>query len=422
MGEKAMGPLFLFLTVLFFVGSQSCPEVCRCVAKKKYGRHIADCSYKELREVPLGLPSNATTLTLSVNHITVLRGDSFEDLFDLQALWLSYNEISNIAKGSFAFLVQLRAIDLSHNRITDFPWGDLSNLTALQQLKLSSNLLEKVPADAFHTLKDLRSLWLSDNRLTVLSEGTFDSMPRLSLLQINHNPWNCSCKIWWLKTWLENTSVSIPEKESITCAAPERRKGLIFGRSLSMDCMRPSVQVVYHSHLGRGILHGGLSVLLHCTAMGTPPPEIRWKIQTSSQNVAISGANVEEGGNSLADTTSKHSKRVPFLVFKNGSMVISEFNKADEGIYTCQAQNDAGSQEDSVSISLASSESLADQPQKNIQDSKPQNKSCYPKSEEKIVVIYLSPVLPKTSSSGATGHELWPWAALLVSFLLALSC
>uniref|UniRef100_UPI003BB9737C immunoglobulin superfamily containing leucine-rich repeat protein-like n=1 Tax=Pogona vitticeps TaxID=103695 RepID=UPI003BB9737C len=420
MGEKTMDPLLFFLTVLLFVGTQSCPEVCKCVAKKKYGRHIADCSYKELQAVPIGLPSNATTLTLSVNRITSLRVDSFEDLVDLQALWLSYNEVSTIAKGTFAFLVQLRAIDLSHNRITDFPWGDLSNLTALQQLKLSSNLLEKVPSDAFHTLKDLRSLWLSDNQLAVLSEGTFDSMPLLSLLQISHNPWNCSCKIWWLKAWMENTSV-IPEKESITCASPERMKGLVFGRSLPMDCMRPSVQVVYHSSLGSSILHGGLSILLHCTAVGKPPPEIRWKIQTSSQNVAINGPNIEEGNNSLADVTSKHSKGVHFLVFKNGSMVISKFSKADEGIYTCQALNDVGSREESVSIALASSENPADQLENNIQASKPESKPCdreeHSKSEEKIVVLYLPPILPKTSSSV---RVLWPWAALLLSSLLAL--
>ncbi|XP_042327152.1 immunoglobulin superfamily containing leucine-rich repeat protein-like [Sceloporus undulatus] len=417
-----MDPLFCLLMTLFLVGIQCCPEVCRCVAQKKYGRHIVDCSYKDLQAVPLGLPSNATTLTLSVNSITSLGEDSFVDSTNLQALWMSYNEISTIARGTFAFLVQLRAIDLSHNQIRAFPWGDLSNLTALQQLKLSSNRLDKVPLEAFQTLKDLRALWLDNNQLAVLSEGTFDSMSLLSQLQINNNPLNCSCRSWWLKKWLENTTVSIPEKESITCAAPEHLKGLILGRTLKMDCMLPSVQLVYHSSMGNSVLHDGLTLLLHCSAVGKPPPEIRWKIQTAAQNVAINGPNIEaEGDNVLASVTSKQNKGGRFLVFKNGSMAISNFNKADEGFYTCQALNDVGSREVSVNVALASSENPADQLQNDIQASKPKDNPCdkeHPKSEEKVVFIYLSPIVPKASGNGGTMWDSWLWmSSFLVSLL-----
>ncbi|XP_061451527.1 immunoglobulin superfamily containing leucine-rich repeat protein-like isoform X2 [Rhineura floridana] len=423
-GGEAMGPWFCLLAALLFMGTQSCPEVCNCVAKKKYGRHIADCSYRELQAVPLGLPSNATTLTLSVNHITSLQADSFVDLTDLQALWLSYNEIGAIADGTFAFLVQLRAIDVSYNQIVDFPWGDLSNLTTLQLLKLSSNRLEKVPPEAFRTLKDLRSLWLSGNKLAVLSEGTFDSMLLLSQLQINHNPFNCSCKAWWLKRWLEDTSVSVPEKESITCAAPDKLKGLILGRSLKLDCMIPSVQLAYHSSLGNSVLHDRLILRLHCSAVGKPPPEIRWKIQTSTQNVVINGPNVGEGGNWLSEGNSEQSKG-RFLVFKNGSMAISEFSKEDEGIYTCQALNDVGSREASVNVALAGSENPAEGfLQNNIQASKPRTKACDKeellKPDEKVVLIYLTPIAPKASSNGGTLWESWAWARLFLVLLLAL--
>ncbi|XP_062819060.1 immunoglobulin superfamily containing leucine-rich repeat protein isoform X2 [Anolis carolinensis] len=408
-----MDPLFCFFATLLFVGIQGCPEVCRCKALKKYGRHIADCSYKDLEAVPLGLPSNATTLTLSVNRIPSLGEDAFADVPNLQALWLSYNEIAVISRGTFAFLIHLRAIDLRHNQIVDFPWGDLSNLTALQQLKLSSNRLEKVPWNAFQNLKDLRSLWLDNNHLVVLFEGTFDSMPWLSQLQIHHNPLNCSCKSWWLKKWLENTSVSISEKESITCGTPEHLKGFILGRSLKLDCMMPSVQLIYHSSLGNSVLHDGLTLFLHCSAVGKPPPEIRWTIQTSSQTLAINGPNVEADGRGV-----KKSGR--FLVFKNGSMVIANFNKADEGLYTCQALNDVGSREVSVNVALASSESPDDRLQNDIQASKPKANSCdkeHPRPEGKVVFIYLNPRAPKASSNRGTLWDPWLWVS---SFLVSL--
>lgn len=420
-----MDALFCFIVALLFVETQGCPEACSCIAQKRYGRHIVDCSYQDLQEIPFGLPSNATTLSLSVNRITALWEESFFELVDLQGLWLSYNEISAMGKGTFASLVQLRAIDLSHNQIADFPWGDLHNLTALQQLKLSNNHLERIPLEAFRTLKELRSLWLNDNRLAALSEGTFDSMPLLALLQISNNPWDCSCRSWWLKRWLESTSVSIPEKESIKCATPVNLKDLVLGRTLKLDCMPPSVQLVYHSSLDNTVLHDGLTLLLHCSVVGKPPPEIRWKIQTSSQNIAINGPNVEgDRHNLLADGTPKLTQE-RLLVFNNGSMAVSKFSKIDEGIYTCQANNVVGSREVSVKVALASSENLAEGLlQNNIQASKPRTNDCNKeellKSDGKVVFIYLTPVVPKTSNSGGAVRESWSWSKLFLVLLLAL--
>ncbi|KAJ6664185.1 hypothetical protein lerEdw1_008401 [Lerista edwardsae] len=379
-GGDIMDPLFCFIVALLFVEIQSCPEACSCIAQKRYGRHIVDCSYQDFQEVPFGLPSNATTLSLSVNRITALWEESFFELADLQAL---------------------------------------------QQLKLSNNRLERVPLEAFRTLKELRSLWLNDNRLAALSEGTFDSMPLLALLQISNNPWDCSCRSWWLKRWLESTSVSIPEKESVTCAAPVNLKSLVLGRTLKLDCMPPSVQLAYHSSLDNTVLHDGLTLLLHCSVVGKPPPEIRWKIQTASQNIAINGPNIEgDRHNLLADGTPKQTPE-RLLVFNNGSMAVSKFSKTDEGIYTCQAINEVGSREVSVKVALASSENFAEGLlQNNIQASKPRTNNCdkeeLPKSDGKVVFIYLTPVVPKTSHSGGAVWEPWSWSNWLLVLLLAL--
>ncbi|XP_063170014.1 immunoglobulin superfamily containing leucine-rich repeat protein-like [Candoia aspera] len=419
--EKAMDPFTCLLTALLFVGIQSCPEVCRCVTKKKYERHVADCSYQDLQVVPQGLSSNTTTLTLSVNHIASLWEDSFANTAKLQGLWLSYNEIGTIAEGTFVFLVHLRALDLSHNQIMNFPWGDLSNLTSLQQLKLSNNRLEKVPPGAFHSLKDLRSLWLSDNKLVTLSEGTFSSMSQLAQLQINNNPFHCTCKIWWLDGWLQSTRISVPEKTLITCAAPEKLKGLVLGRSLKLDCALPLVQLIYHSNLGDNGLKDGLTLQLHCNAVGKPPPEIKWKIQTADQNVAISGPNVEREEDLLADPVGSSQSRGRFLVFKNGSMAVTKFRKADEGTYTCQALNDVGSREASVHVALASSEKPTTFLKNHLQASKNPNKTCdievVLKSDEKLVFVYLTPEVPKTVCSGGTQSQLYFWSLFLFCLL-----
>lgn len=419
-----MDLLFCLVAALLVARTQSCPEVCRCVAKQQYGSHIADCSYKDLQAVPAGLPTNATSLSLSVNRITSLREGSFKAVANLQALWLSHNNISSIAKDTFASLVQLKGLDLSHNQLTDFPWQDLHNLTALQLLKLSNNFLANVPREAFYPLKDLQSLWLNGNRLTVLSEGTFDFMPLSSQLQINSNPFHCACPIWWLQGWLESTSVSIPEKDSITCATPENLRGLILGKTLKLDCMLPSVQLTYRSNLDNTVLLDGLTLLLHCTAVGKPQPEVRWKIQTPHRNTVINGANVDEENNVVADATTKQSKG-QLLVFKNGSMAISKFSKADEGTYSCLATNEVGSREVSVNVALHSSEDMVDDLLQNtIQASKPRTKTCdkedLPKSEDKVVFIYLNPVKPVSSSNGMTLWVPWLRPGWFGAFLLVL--
>ncbi|XP_039193500.1 immunoglobulin superfamily containing leucine-rich repeat protein-like isoform X1 [Crotalus tigris] len=421
-GEKAMDPFTCLLTALLFVGIQSCPEVCRCAAKKKYERYVADCSYQDLQMVPQDFSSNTTTLTLSVNHIASLGEESFANTAKLQGLWLSYNEIDTIAEGTFACLVHLRALDLSHNQIMSFPWGDLSNLTSLQQLKLSNNHLEKIPPEAFQSLKDLRSLWLSDNRLATLSDGTFSSMPKLAQLQINNNPFDCTCKIWWLDGWLQSTLVSLPEKKSITCATPEKQKGLVLGRSLKLDCALPSVQLVYHSSLGDSKLKDGLTLQLHCNAVGKPPPKIRWKIQTADQHVAIDGPNIEREEDLLLDPASSSQSRGRFLVFKNGSMAVTKFSKASEGMYTCQAYNDVGFHEASVHVALAGSEKPTTFLKNHLQASKNPNKTCDIKevltSQENVKFIYLTPTVPKTVCNGGNQSPLGFWS-LFLFFLLA---
>nr|XP_014428009.1 immunoglobulin superfamily containing leucine-rich repeat protein 2 [Pelodiscus sinensis] len=226
---ETMAPFLCMWIAAFFGVSQGCPEPCTCV-EKKFGRQLAECAYRDLQEVPAGLPSNVTTLSLSANRIRSLQQRSFLEVTQVSSLWLAHNEISAIEAGTFAGLLHLKNIDLSHNQLADFPWRDLHNLSALQLLKMNNNQLARLPADAFRTLRDLRSLWINDNKLATIAQGTFDSLTSLSHLQIYNNPLNCTCALLWLKGWAENTLISIPERDSISCAAPDSFRGLPLAR------------------------------------------------------------------------------------------------------------------------------------------------------------------------------------------------
>ncbi|XP_034640281.1 immunoglobulin superfamily containing leucine-rich repeat protein isoform X2 [Trachemys scripta elegans] len=413
-----MGPFLCLWIATFFGVSQGCPEPCTCI-EKKYGRQLAECAYRDLQAVPAGLPSNVTTLTLSANKITSLQQSSFLEVTQVQSLWLAHNEICTIEEGTFARLLHLKNIDLSHNQLAEFPWGDLYNLSALQLLKMNNNQLVKLPWEAFHTLKDLRSLWINDNKFTTIAQGTFDAMSSLSQLQIYNNPLNCTCRLLWLKTWAENTLISIPERDSISCAAPESLRGVPLGKIPNLQCAPPSVQLTYHPNLDNTMLYDGLMLMLHCSVTGSPQPEIRWEIQTSSQGTEINGPKVERDGNDLSAGGSKQSAE-SFLLFKNGTLVIPNFSKQEEGTYTCLATNEVGTREVSVNVALANSENTAEHLLRNhLATSKFGAKHCNKEAQansskagEKLVIIYRVPA-GMGSSDGGTLLESHLWACML---------
>uniref|UniRef100_A0A672J4B6 Immunoglobulin superfamily containing leucine-rich repeat 2 n=1 Tax=Salarias fasciatus TaxID=181472 RepID=A0A672J4B6_SALFA len=164
MAKRLLQILALWTFVIGIV--QGCPEQCSC--QDKFAHQFADCAYKDLLVVPVGLPSNVTTVSLSANKIKFLKSKSFINITQVTSLWLAHNEIVTIETDTLAPLNQLRNLDISHNKIVNFPWEDLFNLTALQLLKMNNNEMENLPMDAFSTLKDLRSLRINNNKFTTI--------------------------------------------------------------------------------------------------------------------------------------------------------------------------------------------------------------------------------------------------------------
>ncbi|NXI19232.1 ISLR2 protein, partial [Irena cyanogastra] len=341
-----MAPLLALLLAALLGSGRACPEPCACV--DKYAHQFADCAYKELRAVPAGLPSNVTTLSLSANKIGSLPRGAFAEVTQVSSLWLAHNEIATIEPGALAVLAQLKNLDISHNQIVEFPWRDLRNLSALQLLKMNNNRMARVPPDAFRTLKDLRSLRINNNRFATLAEGIFDSLGSLSHLQIYNNPFECSCALRWLKRWMESTLISIPEKESIACALPERLRGVPLSRLPELRCAAPAVRLSSEPELGAAELPDGSALSLHCAAAGSPPPELRWKIRAAGQSLELGGSGPES-----AAKEEPRPQPERFVAFKNGTLVIPRLSKREEGTYTCVATNEVGSNQSSVTVAVA---------------------------------------------------------------------
>ncbi|KAM8894040.1 immunoglobulin superfamily containing leucine-rich repeat protein 2-like isoform 2-T3 [Spinachia spinachia] len=335
----------LWLTPVFTAGL-GCPELCTC--SDKYQRRFAECSYKDLVEVPDGLPHNVMTVSLSANKITLLPIGCFDNVTQVTSLWMAHNEIVSVEEGALTPLVHLRNFDISHNMIVDFPWEDLQNLAGLQLLKMNHNEMVHLPMDAFYNLKDLRSIRLNNNRFITITEGTFAGLVSLSHLQIYKNPFACTCSLDWLRDWISSTAVTVPEQNLIICASPQKLRGKPIGIMPESKCTSTNVTIRTEVNIPNMTFYEGSALVLTCEFEGNPKPLVIWNIHSKSrkEELALSFAE-DDSAESNKDSSLPHR---PVKVFKNGTLVIPHLRKEDGGNYNCSATNEYGRADDSVSV------------------------------------------------------------------------
>uniref|UniRef100_A0ABI7W6A5 Ig-like domain-containing protein n=1 Tax=Felis catus TaxID=9685 RepID=A0ABI7W6A5_FELCA len=105
-------------------------------------------------------------LVLSFNNLTRLDEESLADLSSLSILRLSHNSISHIAEGAFRGLKNLRVLDLDHNEISgtiEDTSGAFTGLDSLSKLNLGENAVRSVQSDAFVKMKNLKELHISSD-------------------------------------------------------------------------------------------------------------------------------------------------------------------------------------------------------------------------------------------------------------------
>ncbi|GAA6218986.1 immunoglobulin superfamily containing leucine-rich repeat protein 2-like [Lates japonicus] len=347
----------LFFTLwiaTFFATGLGCPVLCTCL--DKHNRHVAECSYKDIAEVPDGFPPNVSTVSLTVNKISFIPLGSFDNVTQVTSLWMSHNEIVSIEQGTLAPLVHLRNFDVSYNKIVDFPWEDLQSLTALHLLKMNHNEMAHLPRDAFSNLKELRSLRLHNNKFVTIAEGTFDGLLSLSYLQISNNPFACTCSLDWLRDWISASTkiqITVPDQNLITCASPDTLKGEEISTLPESKCMSPNVTIQTEPNIHNSSVYEDSTLILTCEFKGNPKPLIMWNIRSKSQTQELALSFAEDDSTESNENSLQSSH--PVKVFSNGTLIISHLRKEDSGNYSCLATNEFGRADDSVSVEVVAS-------------------------------------------------------------------
>ncbi|XP_030845993.1 toll-like receptor 4 [Strongylocentrotus purpuratus] len=141
-------------------------DVCSVDFLKK----TADCSNRQLKDVPNNLINDLRSLDLSSNFIRSLRNTSFLMYSLLEKLDLSNNLIGFMDLATFFPVDQLISLSLDHNPIFTLPGSDIfQESKRLSSLSLQFCNLSYFPNDTLGFLPQLQSLDLMGNELTYIN-------------------------------------------------------------------------------------------------------------------------------------------------------------------------------------------------------------------------------------------------------------
>lgn len=168
--------------------------------------------------------TGVTILHLGNNDISEVETGAFNGLQGLRRLHLNNNKIDVLRDDTFAGLENLEYLQIDYNFISIIEPSALSRLHRLTVLILNDNLLSSLPTNIFRNVP-LTHLDLRGNRLKMFPYmGLLEHMDKVVELQLEENPWNCSCELIALKAWLESIAYTALVGE-VVCETPFRLHG-----------------------------------------------------------------------------------------------------------------------------------------------------------------------------------------------------
>ncbi|XP_040910545.1 leucine-rich repeat-containing protein 26 isoform X2 [Toxotes jaculatrix] len=144
-----------------------------------------------LSQFPSEVPAGICCLNYSGSAFSHVRWSLFTNETNIETLDLSNCNISSVdMSGKEASTLQ--KVYLGHNRLTALPREFLASQPSLMEVDLRGNLLQELPEGFLQDSDSLQKLYLQGNQLRFLP-GSVLLKPSLQRLELEGNPWDCSC-------------------------------------------------------------------------------------------------------------------------------------------------------------------------------------------------------------------------------------
>ncbi|XP_072434008.1 SLIT and NTRK-like protein 6 [Chiloscyllium punctatum] len=160
-------------------------------------------------------------LHLGNNRITLIEDGAFANLTNLHKMYLNGNGIVRLTKEMFIGLHCLQYLYLEHNIIKEILPGTFSVLPQLKVLYLNNNLLHSFPPHIFSGVPLLRLNLKHNHFMHLPVSNVIDQLEFLVQIDLEDNPWDCTCDLVSLKQWMEKLSKNVTVSE-IMCESPEK--------------------------------------------------------------------------------------------------------------------------------------------------------------------------------------------------------
>ncbi|XP_071180910.1 toll-like receptor 6 [Mytilus edulis] len=153
--------------------------------------------------------------------------EMFNHLPQLEVLDLSENKFNVTNDVLFRMLIPLKNLlnlTIRHCALTTIPKNLIFRLPKLRYLDLSQNHIKTWKGNtAFQNVSSIEVLRLDMNYITVFKESLFppDLRRNLKSIYLANNPFSCTCKLLWLRKWIEEKSEKFKQyPEDYICSTP----------------------------------------------------------------------------------------------------------------------------------------------------------------------------------------------------------
>ncbi|XP_069858853.1 SLIT and NTRK-like protein 6 [Dipodomys merriami] len=253
-----------------------CPIPCNCKVLTPSGLLI-HCQERNIESIAdlKPPPQNPRKLILAGNIIHTLMKSDLVEYFTLEMLHLGNNRIEVLEEGSFMNLTRLQKLYLNGNYLTKLNGGMFLGLPNLEYLYLEYNVIKEILPGTFNSLPKLKVLYLNNNLLQVLPPHIFSGIPLtrinlktnqfthlpvsnilddlslLSQIDLEDNPWDCSCDLVGLQQWTQKLSKNTVTDDILCMSPPHLNKKELKALNSELLCPglvnNPSLPTQSHS-------------------------------------------------------------------------------------------------------------------------------------------------------------------------------